>query len=155
MPYKVGFNVDIVCISCLGTVGKHNRVTERIKSLERYAVYGNEGVAAEVNVKSDLLAVKSFGNGDLVLEECAETVSAPVAADVKLLPAVIEIFIVSDILVNALTHLPRSGVFKVGIYSLFKRLELDFYKLVKGENTSLLILDKSSPCVNMSFHTLD
>ena len=155
MPYKVGFNVDIVCISCLGAVGKYNCVTERIKSLEGNAVYGNERVAAEVNVKSNLFALKSFGNGDLVLEECAETVAAPVSADIEVLPAVIKIFVVPDILVNALTHLPRSGVFKVGIYSLFKCLELDFYKLVKGKNTSLLVLDKSTPCVNMSLHTLD
>ena len=42
MPYKVGFNVDIVCISCLSAVGKYNCVTERIKSLEGNAVYGNE-----------------------------------------------------------------------------------------------------------------
>ena len=155
MPYEIGFDVDIVCIAGLSTIGKNNCVTERVKTLEGHAVYGNERVAAEVNVKSNLFALKSFGNSDLVLEECAETVAAPVAAYVEILPTVVKILVVADVLVDALTHLPGSGVLKVRVYSLFECLKLNFNKLVKGENTSLLVFNNVSPCVDMSFHAFN
>ena len=155
MPYKIGFDVDIVCIAGLRAIGKNNCVTERVKTLERHAVYGNERVAAEVNVKCNLLTLESLGDSDFILEERAETVAAPVAAYVKILPTVVKILVVADVLVDALTHLPGSGVHKVRVYSLFECLKLNFNKLVKGENTSLLVFNNVSPCVDMSFHAFN
>ena len=69
MPYEIGFDVDIVCVAGLSAIGKNNCVTERVKALERHAVYGNERVAAEVNVKCNLLTLESLGDSDFILEE--------------------------------------------------------------------------------------
>ena len=136
----------------LCTIRKKNGVSERVKSLVGHAVKREEGVAAEIHVKSYLFALETLGHIKGILEKCTPTVIAPTVAHINFFPPVIKEFIIVNTFIDALPHFPRGNGLDIGVNSFFKIFDFECRNIVKGENTPLFALCGVTPIINVGVH---